>query len=157
MILDTDNTFAEALTLPQTQTTTIFGNVIDTQLPSGVGLGAAVSGGDGLNDVKHLVLDVTTSTTLTGATATVQFQLVSAPTATLTSSTKIHASSPVLTVGDARLSAGGRAWTQELPVDTYLRYVGILVITGVANLTAGAASAFLTPAATTWEATAAGI
>jgi len=157
MILSTTDTFAEALALPQTQTTTIFGNVVDTQLPSGVGLGAAVSGGDGLNEVKHLVLDVVTSTTLAGATATIYFELVSAPTATLTSSTKVHAKSRVYTVGDPELTAGARIWTTELPVDTYLRYVGILAVTAVANLTAGAASAFLTPAATTWEATAAGI
>jgi len=157
MILSTTDTFAEALALPQTQTTTIFGNVVDTQLPSGVGLGAAVSGGDGLNEVKHLVLDATCSTTLAGATATIYFELVSSASATITSSPKVHARSRTFTVGDAETLAGARMWTTELPADTYLRYVGILAITAVANLTAGAASAFLTPAATTWEATNAGI
>ena len=92
-----------------------------------------------------LYLVVTCDTTLTGATATLQIKLVSDDSAAISTTTStVHYVSPVHTVGGAGVTAGGVICVVELPRGDYERYLGILQVTGVTNITAGKINAFLT-------------
>jgi Bbp16 len=134
---------AEGTALPTTDAAAVFGDVIDT-------------GGDGINDVDDLyaVLGITTTVTSGGA-ATVDFQLVSADDAALTTNVVVHYDSGA--IAKATLVAGYRVFAVELPRGTYKRYLGILCTPAVAVLTAGAAYAALEGEPPTWKAFKAGI
>lgn len=141
MIIDKRNEFADATALSTASPATIlFGDVIDT-------------GGDGINDIDGLYLVILISTTVTSAgSATVQFHLASDAQAALAvdGSATYHWSSSA--IAKATLVAGYTVCAIHLPKGTYERYVGILTTIGTAALTAGAASAFLTPDISTWKA-----
>jgi hypothetical protein len=142
MIMDSRNEFADAVALNTGAAGTyLIGSQID--LTAGLAIGNNVTAYPGNSDGLYLV--VTCDTTLTGATATLQIKLVSDDSAAISTTTStVHYVSPVHTVGGAGVTAGGVICVVELPRGDYERYLGILQVTGVTNITAGKINAFLT-------------
>ena len=141
MILDEYTEFLDAGALNTGVAGNYFiGDVVDTE-------------NDGINDVDNLEFVVQVSTAvLSAGAATVQFQLVSDAQAAIAvdGTATVHISTGA--IPKATLVAGYTACRVVLPRGTYERYLGVLQITGVAALTAGAINAFLTPQSTSWKA-----
>lgn len=149
MIFDSRLELADAATLSTggagTYTLT---NAIDT---------GSVSRDLGNGEPTYLVITVDTNIT-SGGTATLNFQLVSAATGTLTSSPTIHAQTSTVTVPSSstdatRTKAGNTVWCLALPQGAaYLQYIGVNYTVGTAALTAGKVNAFLTHDPAGWAA-----
>jgi hypothetical protein len=149
MILDSRNEFcsATALNTGGAGTYTI-GNQID--------LGTARNlGGD---QALYLVVAATTGIAA-GSAGTVQFQLVSADDAALTTNPVVHTQSAALVTGTGTgtttLAAGNKLFAVQVPDEgstPYKRYLGVRQVTGVAAVTAGAVDAFLTTDVASWKA-----
>jgi len=132
MILDERTEFcdATALTTGATGTKNI-GDIIDLTVPHDLGQRQA-----------YLVIQVTTA--IVGTSSTVQFQLVSDSTSTISTTTQtIHHIS--MAIPEATLVAGYQM-VIPLPSESpaYERYLALQTVIGVANLSAGAINAFLT-------------
>lgn len=149
MILDKRNEFADAVALNTGGAGTyVIGDQID--------LGAARDIGNG--QPVYLEIQVATGINAAGA-GTVQFQLVSADNAALTTNPVVHAQSAAFvtstTSGDAggALAAGTALLIQSLPQEgqAYKRYVGIRQVTGSQAITAGAVDAFLVHDVANWK------
>lgn len=141
MILDERTEFADAVSVAGAAGTAILGDVIDLGV-AGRDIGAA----------EHLFFDITVDTAIVtaGSAGTIRFQLVSAPTATITTNTVVHYDSGPIATGAAAagLTTTGAMLAQiGLPMrgNVYSRYLGVLVIVGTTSISAGAVSAFLTP------------
>jgi hypothetical protein len=101
----------------------------------------------GNGQVVYLVLQV--DTTFVGATATIQFQLVSDSTANLATSKTIHLDTGAIAVATW---VAGYTKVYALPIEAvYERYLGLWETVATATVTAGKINAFLTlnPAAYT--------
>lgn len=109
-----------------------------------------------------LVIRVRTSIITGGSAGTVQFQFVSAATTTTTSSPNIHWQGAALVTGATAAVGSGLAAQDvtacfQLPrgagaLPPYLRYLGILVVTGTTTTTAGAVDAYMTKDVGFWAA-----
>lgn len=136
MIVDSRNEFASAAAIALNVGNAIAPNthVIDRGAsPELVDLGVGAK-------QMFLVLAVTTS--FVGATATINFDLLSDSVPALTTSPTTHWSSGA--IGVATWVAGYRKII-PLPIEeTYERYLGLWMTVGTANVTAGAIDAFLT-------------
>ena len=145
MILDELTEFCDATALNTGAAGTYnIGDIIDLSV-------TAPEVGNG--QVVYLVVQVTTAVTSAGA-ATVQFQLVSDATSTISTSTQtIHFIS--MAIPKATLVAG---YTAIFPIavgsPAYERFIGVQQVTGTAALTAGAVNAFLTLDPSRWIAAA---
>jgi hypothetical protein len=117
-------------------------------------IGDAIDNGlDGINDISQLFCVILISTTvLSAGAATVQFKLVSstAPVPLFDANTIEHYASAA--IPKATLVAKYRFAAFELPKGQYNRYLSIAQVTGVAALTAGTVTAFLTPDVQTFKA-----
>lgn len=133
MILDERTEFADATALNTGAAGTYnVGDIIDSGVARDLG-----------QQPVYLVIQITTAVTSAGA-ATVQFQLVSDATSTISTTTQtIHAITAA--IPKATLVAGYQL-VIPLPAEqpAYERYLAIQQVTGVAALTAGAINAFLT-------------
>lgn len=115
-------------------------NAIDT---------GAVARDIGNGQDMFLIVNVDTDIT-SGGTATLNYSLVSAATATLTSSPTTHLTTPTVTVAATataalKTKAGSTVLCVRIPNDgSYLRYIGVNYTVGTAALTAGKVNAFLT-------------
>lgn len=144
MILDVRNEFCDAVSLnTNLPGTYLIGNQID--------LGATPTLKDiGVGEQLWLVVTVQT-TALSGGSATLQIQLASDDTASISTTTStIHYTSPAIPV--ASLTAGATVCAVALPYGSYERYLGILQVTGTAAFTAGKVDAFLTNDPPKWVA-----
>lgn len=152
MILDDTLEFLDATALNTgAPATFVLGDQIDLGL-----LGRDIGVGRELD----LVISIDTGINAAGA-GTVQFELVSADNAALTTNPTVHAVSPAFatstTSGNAggALAAGVTLWRQSLPMEgqnQYRRFLGIRQVTGTQAITAGAISAFLTYDSARWKA-----
>lgn len=144
MIIDKRNEFCDAVALNTGAAGTyVLGDQID--------IGTARDlGGD-----QALYLDISVAVGIAaGSAGTVQFQLVSADNAALTTNPVVHAASGLFVTGTGTATTTLRPGTQlfQVPLPQegstpYKRYVGIRQVTGTAAITAGAIDAFLTPLA----------
>jgi hypothetical protein len=154
MIFDVQNQFAHKTVLPTAVATAVVGDVIDlwagasaspnASLPQGVngpigGPGTALTGR--LNEIEVYV-QVTTAIN-SGGTATLQFKLVVADNAALTTNPVVLAETPVTTVTDATIFPAGTVLklTGDIGNVGNKQYLGITETVGTAVLTAGAVSA----------------
>lgn len=150
MILDKRNEFCDAVALNTGGAATyVIGDQID--------LGTARDIGNG----EPMYLEIQVATGINAASAgTVQFQLVSADNAALTTNPVVHAQSAAFVTSTSTGNAGGTlaAGTNLMIVSVpqeglaYKRYVGIRQVTGTAAITAGAVDAFLVHTAANWKA-----
>lgn len=149
MILDKRNEFCDSTALNTGAAGTyVIGDQIDLGVARDIGNGQPL----------HLVIEAAVGINAAGA-GTVQFQLVSADNAALTTNPVIHAQSTAFTTsttsGNAggALAAGTTLFSIALPQEgvAYKRYVGIRQVTGTQAITAGAVDAFLTPAVAAWK------
>lgn len=145
MILDKRTEFADAVAL-------------NTGAAGTYLIGSQVDIGPQVRDVGNgepLYLVITVDTAITaGASGTVSFSLASDDTAAVSTSTStIHVTTPVFTVG-AGIAAGTMLAAIALPTDgkPYEQFLGILQTTGVAAVTAGKINAFLTFDVAKWTA-----
>ena len=151
MIMDSRAEFAAASTALNTGVagSYLLGNVID--------LSVVTANFDvGLGEQLYLIILVNTAVTSAGA-ATVQFQLVSDTVAAISPTAPAHVHAATGAIPKATLVAGYRAFVVALPLDSYSRYLGIVQVTGVAALTAGAVQAFIVLRPAKWLATYAGV
>lgn len=125
MIMDKKLQFASEKALGNTGTT--YSDVIDLGVERDIGIG------------KDIEIDLRMTETQAGATSTTQFKLQTATDEAFTSP-KVLQETEVMTVGDARLSAGAEPcrWRIASPTNRYLR---IAAIVGTANTSAGKYSA----------------
>lgn len=96
----------------------------------------------------YLVLQVDTA--FVGATATIQFQLVSDSTSNLATSKTVH-----IDTGAIGVTTWAAGYTKIIPLpveNTYERYVGLWMTVGTANVTAGKLNAFITADPSGWVA-----
>lgn len=127
---DLNDTFSAAAAV----TATAISNVID--------LGTGNTTRDiGAGEPIYLIIKVDVTTASAGGT-TIDFTLESDSTADLATSPTVHLT--VAAVPKATLVAGYQVVAIALPVGQYERYVGIRYTVAVANLTAGAFTAYLT-------------
>lgn len=105
---------------------------------------------------QALYLVVQVATGLVGTSGTIQFQLVSADDAALTTNPIVHLQSAAFSTtassATTTLAPGTVLMSVQLPRDFYRRYVGIRQVTAVAATSAGAVDAFLTPDVAAWRA-----
>lgn len=143
MILDERLEFADAAAIAMNVGNAIAPNtdVID--------LGATPTLRDiGSGEPMYLVLQVDTA--FVGATATIQFQLVSDSTANLATSKTVHVDTGAIAVATW---AAGYTLIYPLPIGaTYERYLGLWMTVATANVTAGKLNAFLTHDVAAWRA-----
>jgi hypothetical protein len=127
----------------------VLGDQIDLQVPRNLG-------GD---QALYLTLGVTTGIAA-GAAGTVQFALISADNAALTTNPVVHAMTGTFVTGTTSgnagqpLAAGRRLAVIQVPDEgdvPYKRFVGIRQITGGVAVTAGAVDAFLAENANAWK------
>jgi hypothetical protein len=141
MILDERNEFADAAAIALNVGNAIAPNtdVID--------LGATPTlRGTGVGEPMYLVLQVDTA--FVGATATIQFQLVSDSTADLNTSRTVHIDTGAIGVATW---AAGYTRVFALPQDfNYERYLGLWMTVATANVTAGKLNAFLATDVARW-------
>lgn len=143
MILDERAEFCDATALNTGAAGTYnIGDIMDMSVARDMGNGQPL----------YLQIQVTTAVTSGGA-ATVQFQLVSDATSSISTTTQtIHSKTDA--IGKADLVAG---YTLTIPLPpegskAYERYIGVQQVTGTAALTAGAVNAFLTCDPSGWKA-----
>ena len=150
MFVDKRNEFCDALALNTGAANTyVIGDQID--------LGVARDVGNG----EPIYLTIVATTGVNAASAgTVQFQLVTADNAALTTNPVVHLQSAAFVTSTTTGAAGGtlapgvNLFTAALPragLD-YKRYLGLRQVTGTAAITAGAVDAFLTRAPAAWRA-----
>lgn len=139
MILDERTEFLDATALNTGAAGDyLLGDWIDTGIARDIGNG---------KDLDFVVSVDTTATS--GGSATLTVSLITSANADMSSATVIVAS-PVLAL--AALTAGSTLFRVTVPPSAnYARYVGVRQTTGTAAFTAGAISAFLTPAAANWR------
>lgn len=155
MILDARNEFCDAVSLNTGAAGTyLIGSQIDASLA-----GVSTSPGHiGAVDDVYLVISVDTGIKVAASTGTIQFQLASDDTASLSTSTStIHLTTAAFatsTTSDAgALKAGTVLAVMELPKSfAYERYLGILQVTGTTAISAGKINAFLTTDPAVWAA-----
>lgn len=141
-ILDERTEFADAASVAQTAGTYNLTNVIDSSVVRDLGQGQTV----------YLVVGVDTEIITGGSAGTIQFQLVSDSTESISTTTQsIHAiSEEFVTDGtdanDAELKAGEYPFVVALPPEgqQYERYLGVQYIIGSTTTTAGNVNAYLT-------------
>lgn len=136
MIYDTYNTFAKQVALNTGAPATFnVGNTID--------LGVA---GRDIGNGRPVYLFLLVTTTVTGTSSTVQFQVASDSVDPLLVNATQSIHLQTLAIPEATLVAGyNRMWALPLEGSVpYERYLGLQQVTGVAALTAGAVTAFLT-------------
>jgi hypothetical protein len=151
MILDKRNEFCDAVALNTGAAGTY---VIGDQIDLGV---AARDVGNG--EPLYVVIEAATGINAAGA-GTVQFQLVSADNAALTTNPVVRAQSAALVTSTTSGNAGGALATGttvfavSVPMEgiAYKRYLGIRQVTGSNAITAGAVDAFLTHTVANWKA-----
>lgn len=149
MIIDKRNEFADATALNTGAAGTYtIGDQIDLEVLRDIGNGADV----------YLVLGVATGINAAAA-GTVQFQLVSADNAALTTNPVVHTQTAALVTSTTSGNAGGALAAGTLLLATvlpmgadYKRYLGIRQVTGTAAISAGAVDAFLTLDVARWRA-----
>jgi len=152
MIRDSLLTFGTDVDVSQSAGTYNFTDVVDTSVVRDIGQGhplwlvVVVTGGaDG----------VITG----GAAGTIQFQIVSDDSGTISTTTQsVHLQSPAFVTDDAALNdldQGDVAWCVPLPPETqepYERYLGLQFVVATTTTTEGTVSAFLTSDPTGWKA-----
>lgn len=142
MILDERLEFADATALNTGAAGTyLIGDVVDLGVSRDIGEGESL----------YLVIQVDTTAT-SGGSATGQFKLASDAQAAIATdgSATVHFETVAIPV--ATLVAGYRVCAIALPRGTYERYLGILQVTGTAAFTAGKVNAFLTDNPGKWTA-----
>ena len=139
MLLDERTEFLDATALNTGAAGSyLLGDWIDTGIARDIGNG---------HDLDFVVQVDTTATS--GGAATLQVNLITSANADMSSATNI-VSSPAFAL--AALTAGSTIFRVTVPASAnYARYVGVQQVTGTAAFTAGAISAFLTPAAANWR------
>jgi hypothetical protein len=149
MILDELNEFADATSVIAAVGTSVLGDVIDLgQTASDIGNG----------EDMYLVMQVDTSIIAAAGAGTILFTLVSDSLSTLgggvvASCTSHYAKSIVTGAAAAGQAVAGSVFTTiTLPLESYERYLGILVTVAGNPVTAGAVSAFLTRDVARWSA-----
>ena len=152
MILDERTEFADAVSVAAGAGTANIGDVID--------LGVARDVGQFMG--QYLVISVDTSIITGGAAGTIAFQLVSDSTGTIATdgSQTIHLRTPTFVTDDDALNAldaGAVALAVPFPMEgpVYERYLAVQAVIATTTVTAGAISAFITPAVARWKAYAA--
>ena len=145
MILDERNEFADANTagLQGTAGTELVGDVIDLGLT-----GRDISNGQPL----YLVIVVDTEVDSAADGSTCNFILASDASATIATDGSASEHGSTGAIAEASLTAGAKFVLPVGQVDTFERYLGVLVTRAVATVTAGAVSAFLTMDPTGWKA-----
>lgn len=125
MIMDRKLQFANNLALGNTGTK--FSDVIDLGVDRDIGIG------------RDIEIDLRMTETQAGATSTTQFQLQTATDEAFTTPIVLN-QTPVMTVGNAKLSAGAEParWRIDSPTKRFLR---IAYIVATANTSAGKFSA----------------
>lgn len=142
MILDERLEFADATALNTGAAGTyLIGDVVDLGVSRDIGEGESL----------YLVIQVDTTAT-SGGSAPGQFKLASDAQAAIATdgSATVHFETVAIPV--ATLVAGYRVCAIALPRGTYERYLGILQVTGTAAFTAGKVNAFLTDNPGKWTA-----
>lgn len=146
MILDNTLEFADATALNTGAAGTYnVGDVIDLSVARDIGNGEPL----------YIVVQVTTGITVASSTGTVQFQLVSDSTGTISTTTQsIHCSSPAWATSTTAIAAGTVLWAQAIPAEgrVYEQYLAFQQVTGTTALNAGAVNAFLTKDVALWKA-----
>lgn len=143
--IDKNNTFATAASVAHAAGTVVLGDYYDT-------------GNDTINDVDdiYFVVVVTTEIITAGSAGTIQFELVTSASTTVSSSPTVHLTSASQATGatttNPAVEAGGVLIYAELPKGVYLRYMGVLYIVGTTTTTAGNVDAFLTKGFPQWTA-----
>lgn len=154
MIRDANAMLLNNVSIAAAAGTAAAGSIYDTaaQSPSAV---------SSIFDSEDLFLVIRVRVAIIGATSgTVQFQLVSAATTTITSSPNVHWASHLFvtgTTGTGPTAIGAVLACLQVPRGAnvnpaYLRYIGILVVTAGQTTTAGSVDAFLTKDAGFWAA-----
>lgn len=109
----------------------------------------------------HLVIRVRTAIITGGSAGTIQFQLVTAATTTITSSPNVHWTSAAFVTGSTAAAGTGVGLYDVAGVvsvrgtgvaPAFLRYLGCLYIVGTTTITAGNVDAFLTKDPGFWAA-----
>lgn len=131
MILDAQLEFAVGQ-LPGAVGTNLGTNVLDTG-PLG-GLPTANTGRN-FGEGQRLWLDILVKTTLVGATATLNIQLVTDSNANLTTSPVVLYQTGVVAIASW---AAGTRFLISLPSATYKQYLGVKYVVATADITAGA-------------------
>lgn len=140
MILDKRNEFCDSVALNTGAAGTyVIGDQIDIGTVRDLGGDMAL----------YLVIAATVGISAASA-GTIQFQLVSADNAALTTNPVVHAQSAALVTGAATntttLKPGTQLFATQLPLEgatPYKRYVGIRQVTGTTALATGSVDAFL--------------
>jgi hypothetical protein len=146
MILDERNEFADNTAVGGSTGARVVGDVIDLRGLGGPGgLAVPLTQNVGVDGPAYLVIQASvTFDDTSGATATVQFDLVSDDAATLDGTITTHFSTGVIDPADG-ISAGDVLAVVALPQHAdYQRYLGILATVAGEALTAGSINAFLT-------------
>ena len=152
MILDKLTEFDDAVSVAAAAGTANIGDVID--------LGATARD-VGNGEPLYLVITIGTEVITGGTAGTIPFLLVSDDSATpaVNGTATTHFASRLFVTddaaaNDAALSAGAVAVAVALPMEgqVYERYLGVQAVIGTTTVTAGAISAFLTPAVARWKA-----
>ncbi len=143
MIIDFLSEFMNAEAITAAVGSNVEGSLMD--------LGKGVVRDAGSGQTKYLVIQITTAVTSAGA-ATLSFSLASDaqdPIAPATAT--VHATTPV--VAKALLVVGYKFPPIAIPKGVnYERYLGLFATVGTANLTAGAADAFIVEDISNWTA-----
>lgn len=143
MMLDKENLVSDQQTIAAAAGNILSTNAIDTwgaaSAPTIPGLGGSVLKDVGRGNSPKLLAQVTETVTSGGA-ATVQFQLVMADDAALTTNLTVLAETPA--IGYATCVAGYQA-RLEVPPGVSRRYLGMRYIIGTATTTAGKVTAGL--------------
>ena len=92
---------------------------------------------------KDMFLLIQIDTAFVGVGASFELKVVSSAATALTTPT-VHWTSGVVAVSSAKNVVGNR-WFARLPIDNYLRYLGLTISVTGANITAGKLDAFLVP------------
>jgi hypothetical protein len=151
MILDKRTEFCDAVALNTGAPATF---VIGDQIDLGT-VGRDIGNGEPL----YVVIEAATGINAAGA-GTVQFQVVSADNAALTTNPVVHMQTTAFvtstTSGNAggALAAGTTLAALSVPMEgvAYRRFLGIRQVTGAQAITAGAVDAFLVHSAAQWKA-----
>lgn len=145
MILDERNEFADANTagVQGTAGTELVGDVID--------LGET---GRDIGNGQPLYLVISVDTEIDSATdnATCNFILASDAAAAIATDGSASEHGQTGALAETSLTAGAQFVVPVAMVDSFERYLGVLVTRAVATVTAGAVSAFLTMDPTGWKA-----
>lgn len=144
MILDEKLEFCDATALNTGAAGTYnIGDIIDLDAARDIGNGQPL----------YLVVQCTTGITVASSTGTVQFQLVSDATTTISTTTQsIHLLSTAWATSTTAIAAGTVLMAVPIPMEgrVYERYLALQQVTGTTALNAGAVNAFLTLDVAQW-------